>query len=65
MLRWMWTAIEIEEKGGLEARGLSGVTNFEPVTDYWDEGEALGIMAGVCHAERRTFPSFLLYFFLS
>jgi len=31
----------VEEKGGLEAKGLSGATDYE-LTDYWDEGEALG-----------------------
>ncbi|KAI9570057.1 ribosomal protein S5 domain 2-like protein [Boletus coccyginus] len=31
----------VQEKGGLEAKGVSGATDFE-LTDYWDEGEALG-----------------------
>ena len=31
---------EVEEKGGLESKGVSRATDFE-LSDYWDEGEVL------------------------
>ena len=64
---------EVEEKGGLESKGVSRATDFE-LFDYWNEGEVLSgkelwscytfVLSSQCCSVMKILPHPLIYILL-